>query len=74
MAKDGLRRKSDPVFEKMNRSLEIDAVLLDVDIPRRPRPCAARCSRMRCAHARRMEGESIRVLKQILSEYSPENR
>jgi argininosuccinate lyase len=62
--------ESDPVFEKMNRSLGIDAVLLDVDI---------RASR---AHARALLGCGIlseeewkaidQGLEQILSEYTPE--
>ena len=60
----------DPVFEKMNRSLGVDAVLLDVDI---------RASR---AHARALlncgvlsEAEWISIdkgLEEILLEYSPE--
>jgi argininosuccinate lyase len=62
--------ESDPVFEKMNRSLGIDAVLLEVDI---------RASR---AHARALLGCGIlsqdewkaidEGLAQILSEYTPE--
>src|SRR3954469_13825839 len=62
--------ESDPVFEKMNRSLGIDAVLLDVDI---------RASR---AHARSLLGCGVLTqeewtaidhgLEQILSEYTPE--
>src|SRR5215470_6743849 len=62
--------ESDPVFEKMNRSLGIDAVLLEVDI---------RASR---AHARALRGCSIlsqeewqaidQGLGQILSEYTPD--
>ena len=62
--------ESDPVFEKMNRSLGTDAVLLEVDI---------RASR---AHARSLLGcgvlteEEWKVidegLEQILSEYTPE--
>src|SRR2546425_4241191 len=62
--------ESDPVFEKMNRSLGIDAVLLEVDI---------RVSR---AHARSLLGCGVLTqeewtaidqgLEQILSEYSPE--
>src|SRR5438093_10907966 len=62
--------ESDPVFEKMNRSLGIDAVLLEVDI---------RASR---AHARSLLGCGVLTqqewtaidqgLEQILSEYSPE--
>src|SRR5215831_8955187 len=62
--------ESDPVFEKMNRSLGIDAILLDVDI---------RASR---AHARALLGCGVLTqeewkaidqgLEQILSEYTPE--
>src|SRR6266705_1746779 len=62
--------ESDPVFEKMNRSLGIDAVLLEVDI---------RASR---AHARGLRGCGVLTqqewkaidqgLEQILSEYTPE--
>src|SRR5215510_1837002 len=62
--------ESDPVFEKMNRSLGVDAVLLEVDI---------RASR---AHARALLGCGILTqdewqaidqgLAQILSEYTPE--
>src|SRR5438132_14230302 len=62
--------ESDPVFEKMNRSLGIDAVLLEVDI---------RASR---AHARSLLGCGVlsqeewaaidQGLEQILLEYTPE--
>lgn len=62
--------ESDPVFEKMNRSLGIDAVLLEVDI---------RASR---AHARSLLGCGVLTqeewaaidqgLEQILSEYTPD--
>src|SRR5919206_1540400 len=62
--------ESDPVFEKMNRSLGIDAVLLEVDI---------RASR---AHARALLGCGVLTqeewkaidqgLEQILSEYAPD--
>src|SRR5215470_7004762 len=62
--------ESDPVFEKMNRSLGVDAVLLEVDI---------RASR---AYARALVGCGILTqeewkaidqgLEQILSEYTPE--
>src|SRR5687767_10724158 len=62
--------ESDPVFEKMNRSLPIDAVLLEVDI---------RASR---AHARALHGAGIldadewktidAGLESILSQYSPD--
>ena len=60
----------DPVFEKMNRSLPVDAVLLEVDI---------RASR---AHAKGLLGAGIlneeewkaidRGLEGILSQYSPD--
>jgi argininosuccinate lyase len=62
--------ESDPVFEKLNRSLAVDAVLLAVDI---------RASR---AHARSLLGCGVlteeewkaidRGLEEILSEYTPE--
>src|SRR5262245_6625319 len=62
--------ESDPVFEKMNRSLGIDAVLLEVDI---------RASR---AHARALLGCGVlsqeewkaldQGLEQILSEFTPD--
>src|ERR671931_2786326 len=62
--------KSDPVFEKLNRSLAIDAVLLEVDI---------RASR---AHARALRGCGVLTaeewkaidegLEEILGEYTPE--
>src|ERR1700758_1394874 len=62
--------ESDPVFEKMNRSLGIDAVLLEVDI---------RASR---AHARALLGCGVlsqeewkaidQGLEQILAEYTPD--
>src|SRR5436853_2451674 len=62
--------ESDPVFEKLNRSLGIDAVLLDVDI---------RASR---AHARSLLGCGVlnqdewkaidQGLEQILSEFTPD--
>jgi argininosuccinate lyase len=62
--------ESDPVFEKMNRSLGVDAVLLEVDI---------RASR---AHARSLLGCGVLTqeewkaidqgLEQILSEYTPD--
>jgi argininosuccinate lyase len=62
--------ESDPVFEKLNRSLGVDAVLLEVDI---------RASR---AHARSLLGCGVLTqeewkaidqgLEQILSEYTPE--
>src|ERR1700739_1920921 len=62
--------ESDPVFEKLNRSLATDAVLLDVDI---------RASR---AHARSLLGCGVLTqdewkaidqgLEQILAEYTPD--
>jgi argininosuccinate lyase len=62
--------ESDPVFEKLNRSLGIDAVLLDVDI---------RASR---AHARSLLGCGVlsqeewkaidQGLEEILAEYTPD--
>src|SRR5215470_7074850 len=62
--------ESDPVFEKLNRSLGIDAVLLEVDI---------RASR---AHARSLVGFGVLThdewkaidhgLEQILTEYTPD--
>jgi argininosuccinate lyase len=62
--------ESDPVFEKLNRSLGVDAVLLEVDI---------RASR---AHARSLLGCGVLTgpewaaidqgLEQILAEYTPE--
>ena len=62
--------EQDPVFEKMNRSLPVDAVLLEVDV---------RASR---AHARGLLGAGIlneeewktidRGLEGILSQYSPD--
>jgi argininosuccinate lyase len=62
--------ESDPVFEKLNRSLDVDAVLLEVDI---------RASR---AHARSLLGCNVlsqeewkaidQGLEQILSEYTAE--
>src|SRR5215467_8614452 len=62
--------ESDPVFEKLNRSLGIDAVLLEVDI------------RASLAHARSLLGCGVLTqdewkaidqgLEQILSEYTPE--
>jgi len=62
--------ESDPVFEKMNRSLGIDAVLLDVDI--RASRAHAR-SLLGCGVLTREEWKSIdQGLEQILSEYTPE--
>jgi hypothetical protein len=62
--------EQDPVFEKMNRSLPVDAVLLEVDV---------RASR---AHARGLHGAGIlneeewraidRGLESILTQYSPD--
>jgi argininosuccinate lyase len=63
--------EQDPVFEKMNRSLPVDAVLLEVDV---------RASR---AHAKGLLGAGIlneeewkaidRGLESILSQYSPDD-
>src|SRR5712691_1532721 len=62
--------ESDPVFEKMNRSLGIDAVLLDVDI--RASRAHAR-SLLGCGVLTQEEWKSIdQGLEQILSEYTPE--
>ena len=62
--------ESDPVFEKMNRSLGIDAVLLDVDI--RASRAHAR-SLMGCGVLTQEEWKAIdQGLEQILSEYTPE--
>jgi len=68
--KGRFEEEQDPVFEKMNRSLPIDAVLLEVDI---------RASR---AHARGLHGAGIlnddewqtidRGLEAILGKYSPD--
>src|SRR5216110_70305 len=61
---------SDPVFEKMNRSLGIDAVLLEVDI--RASRAHAR-SLLGCGVLTQDEWKSIdQGLEQILSEYTPE--
>ncbi len=62
--------ESDPVFEKMNRSLGIDAVLLEVDI--RASRAHAR-SLMGCGVLTQEEWKAIdQGLEQILSEYTPE--
>src|SRR5947199_243687 len=62
--------ESDPVFEKMNRSLGIDAVLLEVDI--RASRAHAR-SPLGCGVLTQQEWTAIdQGLEQILSEYSPE--
>src|SRR5438309_8311267 len=62
--------EGDPVFEKMNRSLGIDAVLLEVDI--RASRAHAR-SLLGCGVLTQQEWNAIdRGLEQILSEYSPE--
>jgi argininosuccinate lyase len=62
--------ESDPVFEKLNRSLGIDAVLLDVDI--RASRAHAR-SLLGCGVLTQEEWNSIdQGLEQILSEYTPE--
>ncbi|HET9131473.1 MAG TPA: lyase family protein, partial [Terriglobia bacterium] len=68
--KGRFEEEQDPVFEKMNRSLPVDAVLLEVDV---------RASR---AHAKGLRGAGIlnedewkaidRGLEGILSEYSPD--
>jgi len=68
--KGRFEEEQDPVFEKMNRSLPIDAVLLEVDV---------RASR---AHAKGLHGAGIlneeewkaidRGLEGILSQYSPD--
>ena len=62
--------ESDPVFEKMNRSLGIDAVLLEVDI--RASRAHAR-SLLGCGVLTQEEWKAIDLgLEQILSEYTPE--
>src|ERR1043165_5102758 len=62
--------ESDPVFEEMNRSLGIDAVLLEVDI--RANRAHAR-SLLGCGVLTQEEWKAIdQGLEQILSEYSPE--
>jgi argininosuccinate lyase len=62
--------ESDPVFEKMNRSLGTDAVLLEVDI--RASRAHAR-SLLSCGVLTQEEWKAIdEGLEQILSEYSPE--
>jgi argininosuccinate lyase len=68
--KGRFEEEQDPVFEKMNRSLPVDAVLLEVDV---------RASR---AHAKGLHGAGIlteeewkaidRGLEGILSQYSPD--
>ncbi|HLQ76204.1 MAG TPA: argininosuccinate lyase [Terriglobia bacterium] len=68
--KGRFEEEQDPVFEKMNRSLSVDAVLLEVDV---------RASR---AHARGLHGAGIlndeewqaidKGLEGILSQYSPD--
>src|SRR6266700_8338726 len=61
---------SDPVFEKMNRSLGVDAVLLEVDIH------ASRAHARSLARCGVLTPEELKAidegLEQILSEYSPE--
>ena len=60
----------DPVFEKMNRSLGVDAVLLDVDI--RASRAHARAL-LKCGVLNEAEWQSIdRGLEQILLEYAPD--
>src|SRR5215470_1811439 len=62
--------ESDPMFEKMNRSLGIDAVLLEVDI-RASRAYAH--ALLGCDVLTPEEWKSIdQGLEQILSEYTPE--
>jgi argininosuccinate lyase len=62
--------ESDPVFEKMNRSLGVDAVLLEVDI--RASRAHAR-SLLGCAVLTQEEWKAIdQGLEEILSEYTPE--
>src|SRR5215813_3146941 len=62
--------ESDPVFEKMNRSLGVDAVLLEVDI--RASRAYARAL-LGCGVLTQQEWKAIdQGLEQILSEYTPE--
>jgi argininosuccinate lyase len=62
--------ESDPVFEKLNRSLAVDAVLLEVDI--RASRAHAR-SLLGCGVLSQEEWQAIdQGLEQILSEYTPE--
>jgi argininosuccinate lyase len=62
--------QSDPVFEKMNRSLAVDAILLEVDI--RASRAHARAL-LGCGVLTREEWEAIdQGLEQILSAYTPE--
>src|SRR6266850_1511444 len=62
--------ESDPVFEKMNRSLGVDAVLLEVDI--RASRAHARAL-LRCGILSQEEWKAIdQGLEQILSEYTPD--
>jgi len=62
--------ESDPVFEKMNRSLGVDAVLLEVDI--RASRAYARAL-LGCGILTQDEWQAIdQGLGQILSEYTPE--
>src|SRR5216117_1033854 len=61
---------SDPVFEKMNRSLGVDAVLLEVDI--RASRAYARAL-LGCGVLSQEEWSAIdQGLEQILSEYTPD--
>src|ERR1044072_5893663 len=61
---------ADPVFEKMNRSLGVDAVLLDVDI--RASRAHAR-DLLGCGILSEVEWQSIdRGLEEILMEFSPD--
>ncbi len=62
--------ETDPVFEKMNRSLGVDAVLLDVDI-RASRAHAK--ALLGCGVLSHEEWQSIdRGLEEILQEYTPD--
>src|SRR5499426_159784 len=62
--------ESDPVFEKMNRSLGVDAVLLEVDI--RASRAYARAL-LGCGVLTQEEWKAIdQGLEQILSEYTPD--
>src|SRR5215472_4118258 len=62
--------ESDPVFEKMNRSLGVDAVLLEVDI--RASRAYARAL-LGCGVLTQEEWKTIdQGLEQLLSEYTPD--
>ena len=64
------KEEADPVFEKMNRSLPLDAVLLDVDI------LASRAharALLQCGVLTPQEWQSIETgLQEILTEYTPD--